>query len=158
MGPNFLRIERRGPPTDAWPFYIQESCRGELQMCILPLPGIRGIHPYAPFWVLRQFGTKQTMHREEYYGAYVYDIGDDRVHDASEMLREWKNAKRMGKDFIAPDRFNAGYDKGYKAWLKRDIQNISFQIPRSFRSVTDKEAKVVAELWELKEEANEVYA
>ena len=98
------------------------------------------------------------MPREAYYGAYVYDIGDDRVDDASEMLREWKNAKRMGKDTIAPDRFNAGYDEGYKAWLKRDIQNISFQIPRSFRSVIDKKAKAVAELRELKEEANEVYA
>ena len=74
------------------------------------------------------------------------------------MLREWKNAKRMGKDTIAPDRFNAGYDECFKAWLKRDIQNISFQIPRSFRSVTDKEAKAEAELRELKEEANEVYA
>ena len=42
--------------------------------------------------------------------------------------------------------------------MKRDIQNISFQIPRSFCSVTDKEAKAEAELRELKEEANEVYA
>ena len=97
------------------------------------------------------------MPREAYYGAYVYDIGDDRVDDATEMLREWKNAKRMGKDSIAPDRFNAGCDEGYKTWLKRDIQNISFQIPRSFRSVTDKEAKAEAELRELKKEANEVY-
>ncbi|TMW81822.1 hypothetical protein EJD97_007724 [Solanum chilense] len=53
-----------------------------------------------------------------------------RVDDAWEMLKEWKNAKRMGKDIITPDRFNAGYDE-------------------------DKEAKAVAELRELKEEANE---
>ena len=44
----------------------------------------------------------------------MYDIGDDRVHGALEMLRELNNAKRMGKDTIAPDRFNAGYDEGYK--------------------------------------------
>ena len=43
------------------------------------------------------------MPREAYYGAYVYDIGDDRVDGAIEMLREWKNAKRMGEDTIAPD-------------------------------------------------------
>ena len=98
------------------------------------------------------------MPREVYHGAYVYDIRDDRVHDASEMLREWKNAKRMGKNTIALDRFNVGYDEGYKEWLKKDIQNISFQIPRSFRSVTDREAKAVAELQAMKEEANEVYA
>ena len=64
----------------------------------------------------------------------------------------------MGKNTIAPERFNAGYDEGYKGWLKKDIQNISFQILRSFHSVTDKEAKAVAELGELKKEANEVYA
>ena len=40
------------------------------------------------------------MPREAYYGAYVYDIGDDRVDDATEMLREWKNAKRKGKDRV----------------------------------------------------------
>ena len=98
------------------------------------------------------------MPREAYYGAYVYDIGDDRVDDASEMLREWKNAKRMGKDTIAPDWFNAGYDKGYKEWLKKDIQNVSFQTPCSFRSVTDREAKALAELQEIKEESKVVYA
>ena len=79
---------------------------------MLPLLGIRRIRPYASFRVLRQFGRKQTVPREEYYGACVYDIRDDRVDDALEMLREWKNAKRMGKDTIAPDRFNAGYDEG----------------------------------------------
>ena len=56
------------------------------------------------------------MPKEAYYGAYVYDIGD-----ASETLREWKNAKRMGKNAIALDRFNARYDEGYKEWLKKDI-------------------------------------
>ena len=73
------------------------------------------------------------------------------------MLKEWKSAKRMDKDIIAPDRFNVGYDKGYKEWLKKDIQNISFQILWSFRSITDREAKAVAELREMKEEAKEVY-
>ena len=139
-------------------FISKEVVMESRRYVVLPLPGIRRIHPYALFWVLQQFGRKQTVPREAYYGTYVYDIGDDRVHDASEMFREWENAKRMGKDTIAPDRFNAGYDEGYKEWLKRDIQNISFQIPRSFRSVTDREAKAVAELQEIKEEDNEVYA
>ena len=42
--------------------------------------------------------------------------------------------------------------------VEEGYTNISFQIPRSFCSVTDKQAKIVAELRELKEEANEVYA
>ncbi|XP_027768042.1 uncharacterized protein LOC114074357 [Solanum pennellii] len=151
MGPNFLQWM-----LDC--FISKELVMESRRYVVLPLPGIQGILPYAPFRVLRQFGRKQTVPREAYYGAYVYDIGDDRVHDASEMFRELKNAKRMNKDTIAPDRFNAGYDEGYKEWLKKDIQNISFQTPRNFRSVTDREAKAVAELEEIKEEAKEVYA
>ena len=83
---------------------------------------------------------------------------EDRVHDAFEMFREWKSDKRIDKYTIAPDRFNAGYDKGFKEWLKKDIQNVSFQTPRIFRSITDREAKAVAKLQEVNEEAKKVYA
>ncbi|XP_015086165.1 uncharacterized protein LOC107029295 [Solanum pennellii] len=139
-------------------FISKEVIVESRRQVVLPLPGIRGIRPYAPFRVLRQFGKRQTVPKEAYYGTYVYDIGDDRVHDASEMFREWKSAKRMDKDTIAPDRFNAGNVKGYKEWLKKDIQNVFFQTPRSFRSVTGREAKAVSEIEEVKEEAKEVYA
>ena len=93
--------------------FISKEVVMESRRCVvLPLPGIQGIRPYASFRVLRQFGRKQTVPREAHNGAYVYDIGDDRVHDASEMFREWKNAKRMDKDSISPDRLIAGYDEG----------------------------------------------
>ena len=52
----------------------------------------------------------------------------------------------MDKDTIAPDRFNARYDEGYKKWLKKNIQSISSPTPYNFRSVTGKEAKAVGEL------------
>ena len=42
--------------------------------------------------------------------------------------------------------------------VEEDIQNISSQTPYSFRSVTYREAKAVAELHEVKKEAQEVYA
>ena len=75
--------------------------------------------------------------------ALSYSIGDDRMHDTTEKFREWKISKRMDKDTIAPDKFHVGYDKGYKEWLKKDIQNVSSRIPHSFRSVMDREVKVV---------------
>ena len=62
----------------------------------------------------------------------MYDIGDDRVHDTSEMIRKWKGAKRMVKDSIAPNRFNAGYDKGYKEWMKKGIKMSPFKLRVSF--------------------------
>ncbi|XP_049343488.1 uncharacterized protein LOC125807795 [Solanum verrucosum] len=130
--------------------------RGDRQL-VLPLPGIRGIRPYAPIRVLRQFGRRQTTPPEAYYRIYVFDIGDDRVPEASEMLREWKRAVRMNKDTIAIDRFNAGYDETYKAWLKRNIQGISFSVPNIYRSVEDKESKTLIELREVRREAQEMH-
>ena len=95
----------------------------------------------------------QTTTREVYYGAYVYDIGDDKVHEASEMMRGWKCAKKMDKDTISLDQFNVGYDESYKVWLRDNIQSISSLIPHSFCSVTDQESKAVVELREVKKEA-----
>ncbi|KAK4710383.1 hypothetical protein R3W88_004896 [Solanum pinnatisectum] len=119
--------------------------RGHRQL-VLPLLGIRGIRPYAPIRVLRQFGRVQTTPPNVYYRIYVFDIGDDRVHEASEMLREWKKVVRMDEKTIVVDRFNAGYDQTYKAWLKDDIQGISFPVPNIYRSVEDKESKALIEL------------
>ena len=59
---------------------------------MLTLQGIRGILPYATF---KQYGMRQTIHEEAYYGAYEYDIGDDRVHEASEIFKEWKGSMQM---------------------------------------------------------------
>ncbi|KAK4727284.1 hypothetical protein R3W88_032201 [Solanum pinnatisectum] len=114
------------------------------------------VSPYA-HQVLRQFGRRQTTPPNAYYRIYVFDIGDDRVHEASEMLREWKKAVRMDEKTIAVDRFNAGYDETYKAWLKDDIQGISFPVPNIYRSVEDKESKALIELRELKKEAQEMH-
>ena len=157
MGSNFLRIERRRPLMDARIFHLQRSRRGEPQTGCASFTRYSGNSPLCTISSL-VFGRRQIVPKEAYYGTYVYDIGDDRVHDAIEMFREWKSAKCINKDTLAPGRFNVGYDKGYKEWLKKDIQNISFQTPRSFRSVMDREAKAVAELQEIKEEAKEVYA
>ena len=63
----------------------------------------------------------------------------------------------MDKNTIAPDRFNVVYDKGYKEWLKKDIKNVSSQTPHSFCSITDRESNAVAELQDIKKEAQEVY-
>ena len=80
------------------------------------------------------------------------------MYDVTEMFREWKSPKRMDTDTIAPDRFNVGYDKGYKEWLKKDIQSISSQTPHSFRNITYREDKAVAEIQEVKKESQQVYA
>ncbi|KAH0758449.1 hypothetical protein KY290_021942 [Solanum tuberosum] len=130
--------------------------RGDRQF-VLPLPGIRGIRLYAPIRVLRQFRRRQTTPPNAYYRIYVIDFGDDRVHETSEMLREWKKAVRMNKDTIAANRFNARYDETYKAWLKGNIQGISFPVPNIYRSVKDKKSKDLIELREVKREAQDMH-
>ena len=127
-------------------FISKEVVMESHKQLVLPLLGIWGNLPYAPFRFLRQFGRRQTIYEEAYYGSYAYDIGDDRVHKAYEMFKERKGAKWMDKDTITLDRCNVVYDEKYKKWLKDDIQSISTPTPRSFRSITDKDAKVVVEL------------
>ncbi|KAH0712594.1 hypothetical protein KY289_008553 [Solanum tuberosum] len=130
--------------------------RGYRQL-MLPLPGILGIRPYAPIRVLRQFGRRQTTPPNAYYRIYVFDIGDDRVLEASEMLKEWKKALRMNKYTIPANWFNVGYDEAYKAWLKDNLKGIFFPVPNIYRSVEDKESKALIELREVKREAQEMH-
>lgn len=125
---------------------------------VLPLPVIQRMLPYALFQVLWKFRRRQIVPKEAYYGGYAYEFGDDRVQDASETFREWKSAKRMDKNNIAPYRFNAGYHNGYKECLKKDIQSIFSLKPCNFCSVTDRKAEAMAQLQEIKKEAQEVYA
>lgn len=82
-------------------FIFKEVVIEGRRQLVITLLGIQGIHPYAPFRVLRQFGRIQTTPREAYYGTYVFDIGNDLVHEASEMLREWKGSKRIDKYIIS---------------------------------------------------------
>ena len=112
-------------------FISKEVVVESRRQIVLPLQGIWGILPYEPFRVLRQFGRRQIVPKELYYCAYVYDIRDDKVHDASKMFKEWKISKRMDKDAITSDRFVVRYDKGYKEWMKKDIQNVSSQTQRN---------------------------
>ena len=60
---------------------------------VLPQSGIRGNRPNVPFRVLREFRKRQTVPKEVYAGSYVYDIRDERVHDAFNMFKEWKSSK-----------------------------------------------------------------
>ncbi|KAK4724720.1 hypothetical protein R3W88_027499 [Solanum pinnatisectum] len=63
----------------------------------------------------------------------------------------------MDEKTIAVDRFNAGYDETFKAWLKDNIQGIFFPIPNIYCSVEDKESKALIELREVKKEAQEMH-
>ena len=69
-------------------FVSKEVVMESHKQIVLPLQGIWGISPYAPFRFLRQFKRTQIVPKEEYYGAYVYDIRDERVHNASEKFKE----------------------------------------------------------------------
>ena len=57
-------------------FISKEVVVESRRQIVLPLPGIQGILPYAPFRVLRQFGRRQTVPKKAYFGSYVYDIGE----------------------------------------------------------------------------------
>ena len=56
--------------------FISKEVVMEGRRCVvLPLPDNRGIFPYAPFLVLRQFGKKQTMPRERIMALMYMTLG-----------------------------------------------------------------------------------
>ena len=119
MGLDFLRIERIRSPIDAWPFHFQRSRRGDPQTNCVSSTRYLGNLPLCTLSSLATVREETKCTQRGVLWHLCNNIGDDRVNDASDMLREWKSVKRMDKDIIAPDRFNAGYDKGYKEWLKK---------------------------------------
>lgn len=54
----------------------------------LPLPGIRGMRPYLPIRVMRQFGRKQSLPPTGHPNIYVCDYGEDRIPNAKWILQE----------------------------------------------------------------------
>ena len=99
------------------------------------------MHPFASF----DSSGREKMYPKKCTMALMYKILE--MIDCAmrlKMFKEWKNTKRMDRDTIARDRFNAGYDKGYKERLKKDLQNISYQTPHNFCSVMDRKLKAVA--------------
>ena len=46
---------------------------------------------------------EDKLYPEKCTMALMCMIRDDRVHNASEMFREWKGPKHMDKDTITPD-------------------------------------------------------
>ncbi|MCD9642059.1 hypothetical protein HAX54_028657 [Datura stramonium] len=57
------------------------------QLPFLALTGIRGIRPYAPARVLRQFERKQNFPQVGYMGVYVIDYEECGVPYANDIVR-----------------------------------------------------------------------
>ena len=107
----------------------------------LVLVGIRGMRPYSPNRVMRQFGRKQIIPKQGDFDQYIVDYdGCEKVPMADEILREWSGVGYL-KESIAKDRYNAGYDEAYKGWLKMDILRTITPGPHLDRQVEDVDAK-----------------
>ena len=97
---------------DAWLFYLQRSGPGEPQTYCDFSPSYSGYSPLCTLSSLAIVREETNVPKEAYYGAYVYDIGHDKVHEASQMFREWKISKCMDEDTINLYRLIVGYEKG----------------------------------------------
>ncbi|MCD7472108.1 hypothetical protein HAX54_013047 [Datura stramonium] len=118
--------------------------------------GIRGILPYVPARVLRQFGRRQNVparvlrqlgRRQNVpqvgnMGQYVIDHEEGRVPYAKDITIECESATILKRDTLAKDRFNTRCDEAYKAWLKEELQGTLVPGPNIYDRVGVGESKL----------------
>ncbi|MCE2055140.1 hypothetical protein HAX54_042056 [Datura stramonium] len=112
----------------------------------LLLAGIRGVRPYALIRVLRQFGIKQIVPQVRSMNKFKVDYIDDTMPYVQMIIWEWKSRRVFGTIDLAPNRFEARYDKLFKAWLTRDLQMTLTPGPDTYDQVEDMESKAQVDL------------
>ncbi|KAH0724134.1 hypothetical protein KY285_012588 [Solanum tuberosum] len=74
----------------------------------LILPGIRGVRPYNPSRVMRQFGRRQILPFKGDTSRYVFDYnGCDKIPHAKDICQEWAGRVNL-KESMVENRYEAG--------------------------------------------------
>ena len=83
----------------------------------LVLPGIKGMRPYNPSRVMRQFGRREITPVQGDASSFVIDYNRCiNIHFAKTIHQEWDGWVNM-KGSIAENRCEVGYVDEYKNWL-----------------------------------------
>ena len=118
----------------------------------LVLPGIRGLRPYNPTRVMRQFGKVQIIPAQGDASSFIVDYNEkDKIPFAKIILQEWAGRVNM-KWKVTEDRYGAGYVDEYKTWLHKDLRGIVDPTPRTSRKIEDVETRLQIHAYHFQQE------
>ncbi|KAH0673762.1 hypothetical protein KY285_024850 [Solanum tuberosum] len=112
------------------------AIRGALCPFVI-LSGIRGIRPYNPSRVMRQFGRKQILPMKGDTSRYTIDYNRcDKIPHAREIFQEW--ARRVNlKESIVVNKYQPEYVDEYNKWLQDDLLGTLNSTPCTGRQIED---------------------
>ena len=96
----------------------------------LVLPGIRGLRPYNPTTVMRQFGRTQVIPVQGDASSFIVDFNENKnIPFAKIILQKWVRRVNMEWD-MTENIYEAGFVDEYKTWLHNDLHGVVNPIPR----------------------------
>ena len=103
----------------------------------LVFPGIRGLRPYNPTRLMRQFGRTQVVPVQGDASSFVVDYDKNgKIPFAKIILYEWVGRVNMTWD-MAKNRYEVGYVDEYNTWLQNDLHGVVNLIPRTGQEIED---------------------
>ena len=118
----------------------------------LVLPGIRGLRPYNPTRVMRQFGKVQIIPAQGDASSFIVDYNEkDKIPFAKIILQEWAGRVNM-KWEVTEDRYGAGYVDEYKTWLHNDLHGVVDPVPRTGRKIEDVQTRLQIHAYHFQQE------
>ena len=103
----------------------------------LVLPGIRGLWPYNPTKVMRQFGRTQIIPVQGDASSFVVDYDENgKIPYAKIILQELAGRVNMKGD-MTENRYEVEYVDEYKTWLQNDLHGAVNLIPHTNQEIED---------------------
>ena len=103
----------------------------------LVLPSIRGLRPYNPARVMRQFGRTQVIPVQGDACSFVVDYNENgKIPSTKIILQEWAVRFNMKWD-MTENIYEAGYVDEYKTSLQNDLHGVVNPTPHVDREIKD---------------------
>ncbi|XP_019241362.1 PREDICTED: uncharacterized protein LOC109221342 [Nicotiana attenuata] len=83
------------------------------------LMGLRGIQPYAPYWVMRQLGRCQVMHPDEYLSVYAVEVSSDGQFHEETVRSIWNECQYLTATTRVRDLSRGEVSPAYLAWYRK---------------------------------------
>ena len=120
------------------------------------LMGLRGVQPYVPLRVMRQFGRRQHIPPVEDMKEFMYEFLPDIPLRKTEILKIWGGCVLSGFDHMVEDRDKGEVDYWYLPWF-HDQPPPKAMPERSAREPVDREAEIEVRIKQARREEEENY-
>ena len=118
----------------------------------LLISGIRGLRPYNPTRVMRQFGRTKIIPSQRDGSSFVVDYNENiKIPFAKIILLKWAGRVNMEWD-MTENRYEVGYVNEYNTWLQNDLHGVVNPISCTSREIEDVQTRLQIHTYHFQQE------